>query len=144
MLTKNKRFNYNKNGEINKREIRKHDNMKIEFEIYNKYIKRILDIIISIKILIILLPIVIVLIPVMYIIQGRPIFFLQKTCIDETPQFLNILKGDMTLIGSRPIVEKEKLLNKKTGLIGYWQAYANKETTYEQRKKNETVLCREF
>ena len=94
MLTKNKRFNYNKNGEINKREIRKHDNMKIEFEIYNKYIKRILDIIISIKILIILLPIVIVLIPVMYIIQGRPIFFLQKTCIDETPQFLNILKGD--------------------------------------------------
>lgn len=68
MLTKNKRFSYNKNGEINKREIRKHDNMKIEFEIYNKYIKRILDIIISIKILIILLPIVIVLIPVMYII----------------------------------------------------------------------------
>ena len=67
---------------------------------------------------------------------------LRRTCLDEIPQFFNIIKGDMALIGPRPIVEeelakykeqKEKFFSIKPGLIGYWQAYVTKETTYKER-----------
>ncbi len=34
-------------------------------------------------------------------------FFLRKTSIDEIPQFINILKGDMSIIGPRPVVKEE-------------------------------------
>ena len=68
--------------------------------------------------------------------------YLRKTSLDELPQFINILKGEMSLIGPRPIVEKEiekygekkeKFLSVKPGLTGYWQAYATKNTTYTER-----------
>lgn len=66
--------------------------------------------------------------------------FLRKTSIDELPQLLNILKGELSIVGPRPIVEKEtqiygkdiaKLLSVKPGLTGYWQAYARNNATYE-------------
>lgn len=74
--------------------------------------------------------------------------FLRKTSLDELPQLFNILKGDLTLVGPRPIVEKEteiygreiaKLLSVKPGLTGYWQAYARNNATYEsgERQKME-------
>lgn len=56
--------------------------------------------------------------------------FLRKTSVDEIPQFWNVLKGDMTLVGPRPIVPKEiknyepygdLLLSVKPGLTGRWQ-----------------------
>ena len=71
---------------------------------------------------------------------------LRTTGLDELPQFVNILKGDMAFIGTRPIIDKEleryknkkdKLLSIRPGLIGYWQAYATDETTYEERMKME-------
>ena len=55
--------------------------------------------------------------------------FLRKTSLDELPQLINILKGDMSFVGPRPIVEdelswygdnKEKLLSVKPGLTGWW------------------------
>ena len=74
--------------------------------------------------------------------------FLRATSLDELPQLFNILKGDISIVGPRPIVEKEtqiygddveKLLSVKPGLTGYWQAYARNNATYEsgERQKME-------
>lgn len=73
---------------------------------------------------------------------------LRKLSLDELPQLFNILKGDISIVGPRPIVEKEtliygqdidKLLSVKPGLTGYWQAYARNNATYEsgERQKME-------
>ena len=68
--------------------------------------------------------------------------FLRKTSLDELPQMINILKGDMSIIGPRPIVDgeidkykdnKEKFLSVKPGLTGYWQVNGRSTTTYEER-----------
>lgn len=68
--------------------------------------------------------------------------FLRRTSIDELPQLINILNGTMTIVGPRPIVEKEVLLYDKyapklfsvvPGLTGYWQANGRSDTTYEER-----------
>ncbi|TDT52011.1 Undecaprenyl-phosphate galactose phosphotransferase WbaP/exopolysaccharide biosynthesis polyprenyl glycosylphosphotransferase [Fonticella tunisiensis] len=68
--------------------------------------------------------------------------FLRKTSLDELPQLFNILIGDMSVVGPRPIVEKElekygkyadKFLSVKPGLTGFWQANGRSETTYEER-----------
>lgn len=68
--------------------------------------------------------------------------FLRKSSIDELPQLLNILKGDMSIVGPRPIVEREidnygiygdKLLSVKPGLTGNWQASGRSDTTYDER-----------
>lgn len=68
--------------------------------------------------------------------------FLRESSIDELPQFINVIKGEMTLVGPRPIVTNElqkygiyaeKLLSAKPGLTGNWQANGRSETTYEER-----------
>ena len=56
--------------------------------------------------------------------------FIRKTSIDEIPQFINVLKGQMTLVGPRPYLEKEKedmngyykyIVSCKPGITGLWQ-----------------------
>ena len=75
--------------------------------------------------------------------------FLRKTSLDELPQLINILKGDLTLIGPRPLVEEElenygddvdKLLSVKPGLTGYWQAYARNDAIYATGERQKMEL----
>lgn len=67
---------------------------------------------------------------------------LRMTSIDELPQLINILKGDMSLIGNRPYLLREKedmgnyyndILKTKPGLTGYWQVSGRSDTTFEER-----------
>lgn len=70
--------------------------------------------------------------------------FLRETSLDELPQLFNILKGDMSVVGPRPIVKKEidkygeyadKLFTVTPGLTGYWQANGRSHTSYGERIK---------
>lgn len=72
--------------------------------------------------------------------------FLRKTSLDELPQLFNILKGDLSFVGPRPIVEKEyeylwdndELIFKvRPGLTGYWAVNGRSNTDYKERIKLE-------
>lgn len=71
---------------------------------------------------------------------------LRKTSLDEVPQVLNILKGDLSIIGPRPVIREElekyeenieKFLSITPGLTGYWAANGRSDTTYEERMQME-------
>lgn len=75
--------------------------------------------------------------------------FIRRTSLDELPQLFNILFGTLSLIGPRPIVEKEtvhygedidRLLSVKPGLTGYWQAYARNNAIYETGERQKMEL----
>jgi len=72
--------------------------------------------------------------------------FLRNTSLDELPQIFNILKGELSIIGPRPIVQdelkkyeenQEKFLSVRPGLTGYWAANGRSDTSYEERMKME-------
>ncbi len=76
--------------------------------------------------------------------------FLRKTSLDELPQLFNILIGNMSIVGWRPIVEdevlrygdnKELLFKVKPGLTGYWASHGRSEIEYEDRIKMELYYC---
>lgn len=71
---------------------------------------------------------------------------LRKTSLDELPQLLNILKGELSFVGPRPIMEEETkifgnyrsmLLSVKPGLTGYWAANGRSNVTYKRRRAME-------
>ena len=74
--------------------------------------------------------------------------FIRKTSLDEFPQFFNVLKGDMSLVGTRPPTldewEKYKLHHRarlavKPGITGMWQANGRSEITdFEEVVKLDT------
>ncbi len=68
--------------------------------------------------------------------------FLRKTSIDEIPQFFNVLTGEMSFIGPRPVTQPELtkygnkvdfILSVKPGLSGMWQISGRSDTGYEER-----------
>ncbi|HFI0716411.1 TPA: sugar transferase [Streptococcus suis] len=69
--------------------------------------------------------------------------FIRRTSIDEFPQFINVLLGDMSFIGPRPILDSElkeytpvqqkKFLSVKPGITGWWQVSGRSEVFYPER-----------
>ncbi len=78
---------------------------------------------------------------------------IRQFSLDETPQILNVLNGDMSLVGPRPIVQAEipyyeqyslDLFRVLPGLTGLWQTSGRTETTYEDRVKLDTQYVRSW
>lgn len=77
--------------------------------------------------------------------------FLRKTSLDEVPQFLNVLLGDMSLIGPRPILPKDDysemkeylkdMMRFRPGVTGYNQAYYRNSVDRLQKYKNDAFYC---
>lgn len=70
--------------------------------------------------------------------------FLRKTSLDEFPQFINILKGEMSLVGPRPYLKRErkdigqdyyKIIEMTPGLTGLWQVSGRSDMSFEDRVK---------
>lgn len=69
--------------------------------------------------------------------------FLRKSSLDELPQFLNVLIGDLSVVGPRPVVEAEvqkhfkdkatKILSIRPGVTGLWQVSGRSDSSYENR-----------
>lgn len=162
---------------------------------YKKYIKRIIDICISILFMPIYILLFIIIAPIIYFSDKGPVFynaerlgkhgkifkmykfrtmkvnsedirnedgstyngeddprvtkvgkFLRKTSIDEVPQILNVLKGDMSLVGPRPDLPEHikqyegnevRKLNIRPGITGYNQAYYRNSVEWKERIKND-------
>ena len=68
--------------------------------------------------------------------------FLRKSSLDELPQFLNVLKGEMSLVGPRPPIQyemdkysiwhKRRVLEVKPGITGLWQVMGRSRTTFDE------------
>ena len=68
--------------------------------------------------------------------------FMRRSSLDELPQFINIVMGDMSLVGPRPIVEKEipkygdfmdTIISVRPGLTGLWQVSGRNNLSYQRR-----------
>ena len=75
---------------------------------------------------------------------------IRKISLDEVPQFINVFKGDMSLIGPRPLVEGELDAHNgnhtiyesvRPGISGWWASNGRSATTYERRLELEYFYC---
>lgn len=79
---------------------------------------------------------------------------LRKTSLDELPQFINVLKGEMSLVGPRPPIPYElenydvwhrhRLLGKKPGITGLWQVTGRSTTTFDSMVRLDLQYIREW
>ena len=76
---------------------------------------------------------------------------LRKTSIDEIPQFLNVLIGDMSLVGPRPVTkreiytnfsinERDLVLSVRPGITGSWQVYGRNDDTWSSGSRKRLVM----
>lgn len=79
--------------------------------------------------------------------------FLRKTSLDELPQVFNVLKGEMSLVGPRPIIQDEvpkygpyikDFYMVRPGVTGMWQTSGRSDTTYEERVQMDTWYVRNW
>ena len=79
--------------------------------------------------------------------------FIRRTSIDEFPQLINILKGEMSLVGPRPIVDEEiqkygedysRVFSIKPGLTGLWQVSGRSNTDYIDRISYDTYYLQSW
>jgi Undecaprenyl-phosphate galactose phosphotransferase WbaP len=79
--------------------------------------------------------------------------FLRKTSLDELPQLWNVFRGEMSLVGPRPIVEAEiskyaenfELYTKvKPGITGMWQISGRNDTSYDERVEHDAFYSRNW
>lgn len=70
--------------------------------------------------------------------------FLRRTSLDEFPQFINVLKGEMSLVGPRPYLRREKkemgssyhyIIQCKPGITGFWQVNGRSNVDFQERLK---------
>lgn len=77
--------------------------------------------------------------------------FLRKSSLDELPQLWNIIRGDMSLVGPRPLLpseltgnytpeERQQLMSMQPGLTGYWQAMSRNESSYLTGERQQQEL----
>lgn len=78
--------------------------------------------------------------------------FLRKTSLDEFPQFINVLKGDMSLVGPRPYLHREiedmgnnynKIITVKPGVTGYWQVNGRSDKDFAERTQMDVEYIRD-
>lgn len=76
---------------------------------------------------------------------------LRRTSLDEVPQIFNVLRGEMSMVGPRPIVEGEMIryrqyisdyMSVKPGITGLWQISGRNNTTYRRRVALDTAYAR--
>ncbi len=77
--------------------------------------------------------------------------FLRRSSLDELPQLLNVLRGDVSLVGPRPVTAQElgrygdevtTLLSFRPGVTGYWQVNGRSRTDYEERVRLDIAYIR--
>jgi len=77
--------------------------------------------------------------------------FLRRTSLDELPQLVNVLRGEMSLVGPRPVVREELLrygksvetyLAARPGITGLWQVTGRNDTDYRRRVVLDTYYVR--
>jgi len=77
--------------------------------------------------------------------------FLRRTSLDELPQLWNVMRGEMSLVGPRPVVREELLrygrnvrayLSAKPGITGLWQVKGRNDTDYRRRVALDTYYVR--
>lgn len=77
--------------------------------------------------------------------------FLRKTSIDELPQLWNVLKGDMSLVGPRPMMIEQRraypgasYFALRPGITGYWQVFARNEASFADRARYDDAYTRDL